>query len=222
MDGRLRQQNRFQVGLADIKISRHHLRKEVILILTETEYDQYQDSTNTEIARVKKWAIVEKNPDMNFVQELGDTLLEDTEQLPWLVTLTMTNMPRHLNHDDSIIIDGMKYTVSFVKPSNRFLQGVFYALVYPERNVVEDNLLIYSVQIRKGLQVFKTFQECFDTLGETTVTLDIVYGGYPKYLKIDSEYYNFTSFFQYNVKSGREVKLAILDSKKRIAEVLVK
>ena len=50
-----------------------------------------------------------------------DLMAEEEELMPWLVLITTTDLPRHLNHDDQIIIEGdsvdpIIYTVSKVAP----------------------------------------------------------------------------------------------------------
>lgn len=162
----LDQLNKFASGMADLQMSRSPLSQEVIIIFNETYRDHYQDTVQNEVDRVKKLAVVKKDVDMNYVQQIGDILLEDIDQLPWVVSTTVTNLPRLPKMDDQILIDGLRYTISMVKPSNRFVDSIILLSVYPDRTD-EDNLDIYSItKLSDG-------------------SLDILYGGYPKIIKFD-------------------------------------
>lgn len=134
-DRRNRVLNNWAAGIMDIWLSRTQLTSKVTLIFTKIVRDHYQDATHEECCRVEKLAAVKKNTDMNYVQELlGDILLEDNlEQIPWVVSLTMTGLPRIPKMDDHIIIDGVKYTISMVIPKNRHIKSLLSLLVYPER-----------------------------------------------------------------------------------------
>lgn len=116
MDNRNQILNRYAQGMADIWLSRTQITSKVILIFNDVIRDHYQDAIHKETKRVMKLAAVKKNADMKYVQELfGDVLLEDNlEQIPWVVSLTMTCLPRTPQMDDQIIINGLKYTISMV------------------------------------------------------------------------------------------------------------
>lgn len=167
--------DRFASGMADIQIERNPLRKEVILILNEVYRDHYQDVVSREVSRHKKWAMVNKNVDLNYVQEMDITLVEDVDQIPWIVTMTITALPRVPRAEDQILVDGLKYTVSMVKPMNRQLQSVVLLMVYPERST-NDALTIYSVTRTTGFNGVKF--------------LDVIWGGLPTHYSFDKEYWH--------------------------------
>lgn len=130
----------YAAGMADIWLSRNQTASDVVIIYNKIIRDQYQDAIHKEVARVKKKAIVKKDPSMNYVQELlGEVLLEDNlNQIPWIVSVTMTGLPRAPRMDDQIIIDDIKYTISMVLPKNRFLRSMLSMFIYPER--VDDSI----------------------------------------------------------------------------------
>jgi len=181
MDARKQYMNRFASGMAEIVLSRTMLSREVIIVFNEITRDHYQDATITEIGRFKKLAMIKKTLDMQYVQEiLGPELLEDNlGQIPWVVNLTTENMPRVPRMDDQVIIEGIRYTISVVKPMNRDLESLISLFIYPERVLGEDPLAIKSVQfIVDGVVV--------DSLpSNNEVILDIVYGGYPRFMSFD-------------------------------------
>lgn len=172
MDNRNAILNRYAAGMADIWLSRTQLTSKVILIFNEVTRDHYQDAIHTETQRVMKLAAVKKNADMNYVQELfGEILLEDNlEQLPWVVSLTMTCLPRVPKMDDQIIINGLKYTISMVSPKNRNLTSLLSLLIYPERaeRALESNSFDYSFNssfavhsLNSGADFNKSFSKSF-------------------------------------------------------------
>ena len=138
------------------------------MIFNKVQRDHYQDSITTEEGRVKKRAIVKKDPDMSYVQQLGDVLLEDDDDhIPWVVSMSMTNLIRIPRTDDQVLIDGVRYYVSYVKPVNRSIDSIVNISIYPDRND-EDRLAIYSLQkLNDGF-------------------VDILYGGNPKQIAFDS------------------------------------
>ena len=87
---------RYTARMADIRISRHPLRRTILFIVNHTEFDMYNDSRVVETCRVLKQAIVKKNPDMYYVQENfgADVLVEDGDKLPWVITMTCLGLPR--------------------------------------------------------------------------------------------------------------------------------
>lgn len=130
--------NWFVSGMLDIQFERYPFSQKVDIVFNDVERDHYQDPILVESSRVNKWAIVRKNPDMNFVQQFGDELLEDYQKEPWAVGFTVTDLPRNPRQDDNIIIGGERFIVSVVKPLNRSVDKVLWALVYPERNDEDD------------------------------------------------------------------------------------
>ncbi len=85
----------YAARMADISLSRHPLCRDLIFIFNAVETDIYKDTNTIEEARIFKQAIVRKNPDMMYVQEVySDLLMEDSDKLPWLVLVTMTGLAR--------------------------------------------------------------------------------------------------------------------------------
>lgn len=124
--------------MADIKIDRHPQKKKATIIFNDTRLDIYNDAIREEECRVEKNVIVRKNPDMMFVQSMFyNELIEDTDKIPWVVDVTITNLPRLPKNDDMLLItDNGKeylYSISSVKPINRDTPVVLVMLVYPER-----------------------------------------------------------------------------------------
>lgn len=160
--------NYFASSMVDLQLDRNPLSQEVIMIFNKVQRDHYQDSITTEEGRVKKRAIVKKDPDMSYVQQLGDVLLEDDDDhIPWVVSMSMTNLIRIPRTDDQVLIDGVRYYVSYVKPVNRSIDSIVNISIYPDRND-EDRLAIYSLQkLNDGF-------------------VDILYGGNPKQIAFDS------------------------------------
>lgn len=161
--------NNFASGMMDIQIARNPLASEVILIFNDTIRDHYQDAVSVETLRVKKRALVKKNSEMAYVQQEPELLLEDDiDKIPWIVSLTTTCLPRVPKLDDQIVIEGLRYNISYVAPANRYLDKIINLTIYPERNDV-DPLMIYSVtDLEDGYY-------------------DIVYGGNPKYYSYQEE-----------------------------------
>lgn len=171
-------------SLTDINYDHNPLSLECIFIVNEAVYDQYQDMTRVERDRVKKRCIVKKNPEMYYVQEFGEDLLEDTDEIPWIVSITSTNLKEKPKAFDQILIQGVKYTISKVKPINRNVEAVFNCVVYPERSE-DDFLQVYKVLYSEGV-------------------LSIVWGGDPKEMSFDGEtWIPFKSFFSLQEKPSK-------------------
>lgn len=123
----------YAVGMFDIMTPRNPLHKSVTVIFNSINRDQYNDARVIEESRQTKVALVEKD-DQHFIQFFDiEELLEDTDK-PWTVTLSITDLPRLPRTDDRMLIDGLLYTVSQVKPINREMPSVVKCLIYPERN----------------------------------------------------------------------------------------
>lgn len=137
LDKRINHLNKFRVGMADIAMHFSAIAQSVTVIFMKKTRDVYNDTSVEEEFRVEKRAVVSKSPDMNYVQDLFDVLLEEEDKQPWLVKLTISSLPRLINHDDRIVIAGQTYSVSLVSPINRLNDGIQKILVYPERS--EDN-----------------------------------------------------------------------------------
>lgn len=133
-DKRVNHLNKFRVGMADIAMQFNAIAQQVTVIFMKKITDVYNDTSVEEESRVEKRAVVSKSPDMNYVQDLFDTLVEEEEKQPWLIKLTISKLPRLINHDDRIIIAGEVYSVSMASPINRLNDGIQKVLVYPERS----------------------------------------------------------------------------------------
>lgn len=183
MDARKQHMNKYASGMAEIVLSRTMLSREVLVVFNTITRDHYQDATITETGRYKKLAMIKKTMDMQYVQELlGPELLEDNlDQIPWVVNMTTENLPRVPRMDDQVIIEGIRYTISVVKPMNRDLESLISLFIYPERVVGEDPLAIKSVTYSVNGQ---TVASLASYVGSTAI-LDILYGGYPLYMSFD-------------------------------------
>ena len=141
----------FIANMADINFDHNPLSRYGIFILNNKSYDHYQDAVTYEEDRVLKKVILKKDEDLVYVQESDDNeLLEDTDQIPWLASLTATGLPRNPRAEDSILVGDILYTIAKVKPINRQTQSVFNCIVYPERTK-DDPLQIYKADYNNGL-----------------------------------------------------------------------
>lgn len=175
--------NRFASGMAEIVLTRTMLSREVILVYNVVTRDHYQDPVTVEEGRYKKLAMIKKTMDMQYVQELlGPEFLEDSlDQIPWLVNLTYEFLPRIPRMDDQILIEGILYSISAVKPMNRDLESLITLFIYPERKSQIDKLAIYTPTFWKdGEQVTPS-----DYVG-STLLLDFIYGGNPQEMSFDN------------------------------------
>lgn len=175
--------SRFTAQMADLRMSCHPLRRTLLFILNETEFDIYQDSHTVERYRLIKDGIVRKQTDMYYVQENfgADVLVNDTDT-PWVVTCTCLGFPRLPMLDDRVLIEGLVYSVSAVKPTNRDSRGVLELLVYPERTHYLDQLGVYGVSfsvdgVSKG----------FGSVVGRRCVLDVIWGGYPIRMSFDKK-----------------------------------
>lgn len=141
--------NLFASGMADIQLSRNPLAEEVHIIFNDVQRDHYQDSVLVESCRIKKLAMVKKDTDMDYVQQEGFELLEDESSLPWTVSITTTGLPRAPRQDDQVLINGIRYNVSGVKPSNREIDSIILLFIYPDRTD-EDELKLYGMSLVQG------------------------------------------------------------------------
>lgn len=137
-DERVDHLNKFRTGMADIQLDFNAIAQDVTVQLMSKKKDIYSDTTTEIEQEIVKRAVVSKNPDMMYVQDLFSELVEDEdERIPWLVKMTITNLPRIVQHDDRIIIGDLLYSVSQVTPINRLNDGLLKILVYPERTDTE-------------------------------------------------------------------------------------
>lgn len=183
VDLRVKQISNFTSSIVDLQISRHPLRSRVVVVFNTTNYDIYKDATNVESSRVNKWAIVEKEKDLHYIQQLldDDFLIDDDAQLPWMITMTLSGLPRLPKQDDVIIIDGLKFTVARVMPIHKRIKSVLTAFVYPERSEVVDPSKLVSVKLFKDGDSITSYK---DYIGEELV-LEIIYGGTPEWVSLD-------------------------------------
>lgn len=182
--------SKYYAGMTDLNFSHNPLSQECIFIVNDIEYDQYQDAVKVERCRVKKRCLVKKNPDMYYVQEFNDELIEDTDEIPWIVSITITDLKEKPKASDQILINGLKYTISKVKPINRNVEAVFNCLVYPER-YEEDDLALYEVTYCNGV-------------------LSFVWGGNPTEIALDEDAvsikerrFKFESFMRVNTRPNK-------------------
>lgn len=173
----------YTARMADIRISRHPLKRTMLYIVNHTEYDIYNDSHSVETCRVLKDVIVRKNPDMYYVQENygADVLVEDLGT-PWVVTMTCLGLPRLPMLDDRVWLDGIIYSVSAVKPINRDNRGVLEVLVYPERVEYMDRLAIYGVSFRLGMESVP-----ISAAYNKEAIMEVLWGGYPMRMSFDKK-----------------------------------
>lgn len=174
--------NQYAQRMADITISRNPLRKSIFVEYRDKDYDQYLDVRARQNARYWKQAIVKKNPDLSYVAETFDTLIDDTDTLPWIVTITQTGLPHNPQHEDLIIIDGQRYVIAQVKPVNRDLEVLISCLVYPDRDEVEDRIAVYKVTFRKDLTPLS-----LEEARGSFCCMDIIYGGNPLEMSFDEK-----------------------------------
>lgn len=183
--------NNYATKMAEINLGRNPTSVEAILVTCGQERDHYQDTVTTQGYRVKKRIVVKKNPTMHYVQfEQTDLLLEDTKDLPWVVSMTILDVQRMEGDelvdsipraDDRILIDGILYSISAVEPANRYLDGLVNCTIYPERSYQDDPLELYRV----------------DKSGTSSVLYSVIWGGKPvEYSLNDSDWLPFASYFR--------------------------
>lgn len=186
MEERLKALSSFSQGLSDIRISRHPGHKDMMFIIMNKYNDQYGDAYTEEVVRIYKQGILQLKPQLDFVQEFEDVLSESDED-PYSLIVTTTNLPRFPRTNDRVLIDGELYEISAVRPTNRNTQRVFECLVYPDRNAT-DELDIKTVNLfRDNKQV--PLEDCF----HSTVNYEIIYGGSPIQLSFNNvDWFDFT------------------------------
>ena len=212
---RVKHLNRFSCGMADIQILRNPLSLEVIVVFNDISYNHYQDSQICESERVKKIAVVKKNPEMSYVQELGDVLLEDDpDKIPWIVSMTTTGLSRIPKFNDHVVIEGIKYTISKVKPVNRNIDSLINIFIYPERNDPQDLLSIIDIKFLDSNEEITTKQN------EGKTIIDILYGGFPKKMSFDDEHwFDFRSRIKFEQNTNGSFTLNIDDQNIEISDL---
>lgn len=207
MDTRLQQLSSFSRGVGDIFISRHPLRRDILVSYGVTSMDIYQDTVFTEEGRFYKVCIFRKAPDMWYVQDLfGDVLREDVDdKLPYIAMMTATGLPRLPKLSDRIIEGGKIYTVAAVRPFNRDLNTIFSVLVYPEREEWMDPLHIYNVRFRIGMCVLQGQDLDAEIAKGSTLVMDMLWGGCPWRYSFDkATWYPFSPVVQVVVPSDAD------------------
>lgn len=205
---------RFEEGMAEIRLSRHQLRSNVIVSLRDTQHDIYMDvQDSSEEFRALKVALVNRNPDMMYVQELFDELSMPDDILPFTVILTAAGLPRNPHINDYVIVDGRIYVVSKVKPTNRDLGRVLNLLVYPMRDerYIEDPLAIYDIRFQNGM-----YEVPVDKIYDGPFVMSLVYGGCPVKMSFDGEqWFDFRAACRLNLKEGMDT-LYLMDGLERV------
>lgn len=165
--------------MADLKIEKHPARSDFVYIFNDATKDQYGDSFIEEVGRVLKSGILQLKPDLQYLQDIEEELIEDDKE-PYVVVLTITDMLRKPMASDYVLIEGVLYKVSYVKPTNRYTQVIFDCLIYPERDE-EDPLKIFDVSFyQNGKPVhFPDVEEC------RNIPTKILYGGHPVEMSFD-------------------------------------
>lgn len=138
--------NHYRRVMADIQLELNLISETVTIIFNKKTSDIYMDSIFEEESRVPKKVLISKNPDMAYVIDSFDELEEREDLMPWLVVITLTDLPRHLNHTDQIITEnGQIYRVSRAMPINRLNDSVQKVLIYNER--IDTQLADTSVTV---------------------------------------------------------------------------
>ena len=79
-----------------------------------------------------KKVLFDKAPDMHYVQqEFSNWLVENSANYPYLVQMTMTDMPRHLNLGDRLKLGETVYEVRLVSPISRLNDSIQKVMVCP-------------------------------------------------------------------------------------------
>lgn len=159
----------YYAGMFDLQLMHNPMSEEVILVFNTITRDHYQDAITTEDCRVRKTAMVKKTDHQIFVQETGGELREDTDELPWTITLTASGLPREPRMDDQVSIRGNLYTISSVAPINRAMSTILEITIYPERGCTHEDLEIVGHELLSP--------EC----------AEIYYNGYPQYYSFNPE-----------------------------------
>lgn len=133
-DKRLNAIKRFAVGMTDIKIHRHPLMDNVTVVLCDVERDHYGDIKTTPTSAVHKEVIIQKNPNLDYINDATGVLSDDSSSLPWIAVLTLTDLPRTLHQGDYITYEQFDYKVSGVRPLNRNNPYIIKCFLHPQRD----------------------------------------------------------------------------------------
>lgn len=134
-------------GMTDIKIHRHPLKSVVIITFCHVHRDIYGDTSSIPELEgsYQKECIIQKNPNLDYINNAIGELLNDGDTLPWIMIVTLTGLPRTLRQGDYATIDDVVYKVSGVKPCNRNNSDVIQCFLHPERGDFEIDQDIPSV-----------------------------------------------------------------------------
>lgn len=138
----LKHLNNITKGYSDMALDRHPLSKPIYIAYCNQKFDHYQDEigeTYDEV--VYKRALIRKNVDIKYVQQLRDgdqklrgvQLKDNVENLYWLCFITTTDLPKQPSINDIVLIDNVQYKISAVKPVNRQIESTIWLLIYPNR-----------------------------------------------------------------------------------------
>jgi hypothetical protein len=79
-----------------------------------------------------KKVLFDKIPELHYVQKtFTDYLVENSSNYPYLVQITMTDMPRHLNLGDRLKLGETMYEVRLVEPISRLNDSIQKVMVCP-------------------------------------------------------------------------------------------
>lgn len=132
-DERLNRVIKFMTGMTEIKIHRHPMKEKVKVAICKVNRDHYGDSTSEVETIIDKEVIIQKNVDLSYINITSGVLLDDGEHLPWIMILTLKDLPRTLQHGDYVTYDEFDYKVSGVKPVNRENPDIIMCFLHPDR-----------------------------------------------------------------------------------------
>lgn len=124
-------------GMTEIKIHRHPLKSVVLICLCKVTRDHYGDTSSVVEQTVTKEVILQKNPDLMYINATIGELLDDGDELPWIMILTLKDLPRTLRLGDYVRLDDLIYKVSGVRPVNRENPNVIQCFLHPKREDLE-------------------------------------------------------------------------------------
>lgn len=133
IDPRLSKVCRFMTGMFDVKVRRHPLKQRVVITFCDVVRDHYGDTHSTPVERYSKLIILKRNPDLSYINNALGILLDDGKDLPWIMYLSLTGLPRTLRVGDYVTIDNIDYKVSNVKPCNRENPNIIACMLHPNR-----------------------------------------------------------------------------------------
>lgn len=134
LDERVEHLNKFRRVMGDRLLDHHLISQDAQVFLFDRSFDIYRDISSVAPPSpilVKK-VLLDKAPDMHYVQQLFDNwLVESSENYPYLVQLTLTGLPRPLNLGDRLKMGEGVYEVRLVSPINRLNDSIQKLMVCP-------------------------------------------------------------------------------------------